>query len=548
MPKTQVLVVVLGLALVLGPALAQSPSAARVLEQAGQLEQAMKEYHAVLEQKPDNIQAYQGFYRVCLRLARYDSLEAVSLRLSELKPDQPQYVLGRTDGLLGLKRKKEATALCGNYVKRWPYQATALVDVLERWKEYGTATSALLTARQSHANSLVYADRLVALYELQDRYAEATREIVRLCGSDPDLVRNHLEKLGEFARKAGASGILAELAKLEDPWARARAQAEVYLAIGKEAEALKVARQAMGPDGLYGFAHECEEEGAFNAALAVYQEQGLRADEARVLRKLGRNNEALTILAQEKNPKAWFELAEINRLELKNLSAAAANYERVLRMRRGNERAAFGLASSYIGLGRLDEARKSLISASRQTDRVLLLLARVFLYKSDLDSAKYYSQELVRRYPNSPLGNDGLEIALLCAGGERASELAQAMYEQETGAQEKALARCQTLGRGNDDVAQMAWFLRAQILRDAGQPRQAVAVLDSFALAFPESTRRPKQLMTQADVFAHDLKDEGLYRRKLEDVAVSFPGSPYAPVARSLLAEANRPVEPEMVR
>lgn len=530
-----------------GLARAQSLGAARILEQAGQFERALQEYRQVLEATPGDFGAYQGFQRMSRELARFDSLEAVSDRLARLMPDNPRYVLGRIDGLLGLRRRKEALGLCRSTVEKWPQQAVAVADVLESWAAFGEAAGYLLKARQDRADPRLHADRLITLYELEERYVEAAREIVLEINARTELLGGYLAKINEYARKTGAGPLRAEFARIADPWTRARATAEVYLALGREPEALNIARQALDRDGLYGFAHECEDAGAFAAALAVYQEQGLRPDQARVLRKLGRNKEALELLSQENSPAALYELAEIHRLENHNLEQAAAGYERVLKARPGDEPAVFGLASSQVGLGRLEETRQTLGTARRVTDRILLLTARVFLYRLDTDSARHYALELSRRFPESPLANDGLELALVASGGENAFVLARAMYEAETGAREQALGRCTDLAAGTDDVAELAWFLKARIRREAGEFKQALAVLDSFGRAFPGSPRRARQLMVKADIFLADLKDENKYRQMLEEVAIAFPGSAYAPVARSLLDLVNRPAAPGFI-
>lgn len=533
---------------VLGLASGQSVGAGRVLEQTGQFERALSEYRLVLEKNPRDLAAYQGFARVCRQLSRFDSLEAVSARLSASVPEESQFALGRMDGLLGLKRKKEALELGRKVIQIWPGQAAALAEVLERWREFGEAVNYMLLARPAKGSDQAYSDRLISLYELQNRYVDAAREIVRVLDYRSDLLKMYLGRIREYSRKTSSAQLLSELGKLKDQAARARAQAEVYFALGKEPEALKAARQGMNREGMYRLARECEESGALNTALAVYKEQDLRPDQARVLRKLGRDAEALALLGQDQNPDAWFELAELSRLRTRDMAAAAKGYEKVLRSRPTDEPAGFGLAYCQTALGQLEQARKTLAQVKPQSDRVLFLTAEVFLYRQDLDSARYFSQELVRRYQESPLANDGLELILLCSGGERASELARAMYESRTGAIQKALERCAVLARGRDDVAEQSWFLRARLLRDSNRPKSAVSVLDSFALAFPLSSRRPKQLMEQADLYLRDLKDENKYRQMLEQVALLFPGSPYAPVARSLLAEANRPTEPGVVR
>lgn len=536
------------LAVLLAVARGQSLGTARALEQAGQFEQALGEYRGILEKNPRDLAAFQGFVRVCRQLARFDSLEAVSARLRASFSDVPEYALGQVEGLLGLKRRKEAMELGRRLVGQQPDQALALAELWQRWREFGEATNYLLLARPTKGVDPLYTDRLLALLELQNRYGEATKEIVELVNQRPELLSRYLGQIRTYSQKVPTAQLVTELGRIKHQKARVRAQAEVYLGIGKELEAVKTARQGMDRSELYRFARECEGAGALQAALTIYQEQQARADQARVLRQLGRHAEALALLAQEQRPESWFELAELKRLQTGNLAEAAKMYERVLQSRPQDEPAGFGLASCQVGMGLLEPARRTLAVIRPQTDRVLLLTAEICLYRQMFDSVAYFARQILRQYPDSPLANDALEFVLLSREGPRTRELAQAMYAGRTGNIQQALAKSEELGRGEDDVAELAWFLRARLLRESRQPRQAVAVLDSFALVFPQSSRRPRQLMEQADLFLRELGNENKYREMLEQVALLFPGSAYAPLARSLLAEANRPAEPGVVR
>ncbi len=526
---------------------AQSIGVARMLEQVGQLDRALDEYRFVLVNQPHNLSAYQGFRRVSVQLESYDSLVAVSKRLAKARPGEFQYVQGEIEGLFGLKRRKEALAECRRATEKWPAEIVQLAVMLEQWNEYGEAIGYLVRLRSNRGDELLHADRLVELYELQGRRVEAVREIVGIVSRQPDALAAYLGRLREYARKANSRSLLAELRRIKDPWARARAEAELYLGLGKQSEALKAARAGMNRDGLYGFAHECEDVGALNAALAIYQEQELCPDQARVLRKLGREKEALRVLAQDQSPEALFELAEIYRIEKKDYRAAAGAYERVLKLRPGHEAAVFGLGSAQVALGQLDQARVTLGRLKSPTERVLFLLARVLFYRQEFDSARYYVAELAQRFPQSFLVNDGLDLVLLTHGGEQAQELAQAMLESETGADEAAARRCQELAKGNDIVAEQACFLLARIARKQGKSKDALAILDGFIERFEQSPRQARARLEQAEIFSRDLKDENRYRQTLEELIVDFPGSPYAPVARSLLAEANRPAGPEII-
>ena len=186
-----------------GSARAQSIGTARILEQAGQTDRAMAEYRLLLDKTPRDMAAYQGFARTCRQLARFDSLKAVSSRLSIAAPEEPQYVLGRMDGLLGLKRRKEALELGRSMVARWPRQAAAAADVLERWQELSEATSYLLAARKSQGDARAYAERLITLYELQDRYVELV-DTGGMGVEDVDNLTAHIEEQIEIAIDSAA--------------------------------------------------------------------------------------------------------------------------------------------------------------------------------------------------------------------------------------------------------------------------------------------------------------------------------------------------------
>ncbi len=530
------------LVVILGSASGQSTSGAMTLEQAGQLEQAWDEYRAVLARSPADFTAYDGFRRLSAGLGRFDSLLAVSTRLAEASPDNVQFRLGAIEARFGLKQRGAALAECRQAAARSPGSVALLADLLQRYRENSEAISLLVQERARGRDPLLNADRLVGLYEAERRYGDATREIVLIANARPDALVGFLPRIRDYTRAAGAAAVLGELGRLADPWYRARAEAEVLLGAGREREAVVRAKQGLDRDGLYGFAHEAEEAGALAAALALYQEQGLLADQARVLRKLGRNADALAALVRDQSPEAKFERAELLRLENRDFVQAAAGYEEVLKRRPGDEPAAYGLAASRLALGRPAEARAAARGSNRPTDRLLLLGARAWLYEFEFDSCRQAVAQLAARFPQSPLLNDALELGILAAGGETQRELVTAMQELETGRAAQASVRAAKLAEGTDETAEQALLFLAEAWRRQEQPGKALAALDDFARRFPQSPRRPRGLFIKADVLLRDLKDENLYRRTLEELAEQFPGSAYAPVARSLLDQARQPV------
>jgi hypothetical protein len=173
-----------------------------------------------------------------------------------------------------------------------------------------------------------------------------------------------------------------------------------------------------------------------------------------------------------------------------------------------------------------------------------MLMVRVLFYLGELDTCRAQALRLAQQTPNSMLVNDALELALLCGSGERATELGDAMMELEQGRPEVALAEARGLSSGEDVVAEHAWFLAAEARVASGRPKDALAELDSFVVRFDASPRRARARFRQATLLRDVLKDESAFRKKLEELVVAFPGSAYAPVARALLEETNRPVLP----
>ena len=527
-------------------ALSQSYTSGLILEQAGQLDQSFEEYRLAVNKNSHDLPAYAGLVRLSERLERYDTLVAVSRRLVKLQPERPDYSFGLVGGLLGAKRTADARAEARRAAGKWPEGLRALGDVFARYKEYAPAIEYFEQAGKQSANPLSVADRLVDLYDAAGQPIQATREMVLVLDTQPEALDRYRQKLSAFAAR-GAPGLIGELEKVKDPAVRARAQAAVYLALKQDAEAVRVLKPVLSGQELYQFAHECEAQGALKAALAVYQDQKAHVDAARVLGLMGRLKEAQAELALDSGSGAQVELGDLYR-DQGDFQQAAESYQRVLARQPDNEPAAFGLASALLGLGRTGPARAAARGKSEEgsSDRLLFLVARTFFYEGQFDSASAYVAELVKRFPQSRLVNDGLELAVLTGSGDRAKELAGLMLDYETGAGRTDQAR--TLAKGDDPVAEQSYFLLARFLRREHKPKDALAALDEYRQRFGTSSLAPKGRLEQASVYLDDLKDEAKYRESLQQLIVEYPGSAYVPIARSLLAEATKPVAPGGIR
>jgi TolA-binding protein len=531
--------------LVAASAFAQSYTSGLILEHAGQVDRAFEEYRLAVNKNPQDQSAYDGFVRLAEQLKQYDTLVAVSRRLAKQYPDRPEYSFGLVGGLLAMKRTVDARAEGRQAAGKWPDRLAVLAEVFARHEDYASAIEYYEQARKRGGDSPPISDRLVDLYEAAGQPGPATRMMVSILNVSPQMLDRSRQKLSALAVRGGA-GIIGELEKVRDPATRARAQAVVYLATKREAEAVRVLRPVLTTQELYQFARECETQGALRAALAVYRDQKAHADAARVLRLMGRIAEAQAELALDNGIEAQFELGELYR-DQGDYQRAAESYQRVLSRQPNHEPAAFGLASALLGLGRTEPARAAAIGKSvPSSDRLLYLVARTFFYEGQFDSAGAYVAELVKRYPQSKLVNDGLELAMISGGGERAKELAHLMLAYETGAEDTGKAR--VLAEGDDPVAEQAYFLLARLLRRGHKPKDALAALDVYRRRFGNSVLAPKARLEQAMLYLEDLKDEAKYRETLEQLIVEYPGSAYVPIARNLLAEAAKPVAPEGIR
>jgi len=539
------------LASVLSVAAAQNLRTAQILEQAGQLEQAFVEYRLAVSANPGDLSSFQGLVRLSGRLGRYDTLEAVSLRLAKVKPEQSDFALGAVEAQFGLKRPAEALAALRRAAKTWPARVPDLADIAARWREYGEAASLLQQARAATHDDRAYAERLIDVYGRHGQFIPATREIVAILNRQPEALGAYAQKLSAYAGKADTRALISELDRISAPEVRVRAQATVYLALGKDAEAVRTLKPVLGDQEMYQLARELETEGEPAAALLIYEQQQAHADAARMLRRLGRDKEALAELALDSGAGAQFELAELYRAQ-HDYRAAADAYDRVLKRQPNHEPALFGLASVQVGTGNLAQARATTRRISRPTDRVLLLLAEAFFYDGMFDSAQTQIQALVRQYPRSILVNDGLEFAVLIveSSNDESSlrELGRAMLDCETGAFAAGADLAGKLAQGSGAIAERAALLRAQIYRRAGKPKDALAALEEFPRKFAGSPLRARARLEQAYLLRDDLKDESKFRETLEGLVLEYPGSAYVPFARSLLAESARPISPTDIR
>jgi tetratricopeptide (TPR) repeat protein len=396
-------------------------------------------------------------------------------------------------------------------------------------------------ARAASGDSSAYASQIVAAYEAAGDVAGAVREIVDELGRRPKAFPDFRQRIAAHASRGSAARLLAEVGRIPDATTRARAHAAVYLATRRVPEAVRVMKGLGDRAALLQFGRECEDESTLEAAAAVYRDLEMHVDAARVLRRLGRSSEARRELEQTSGVEAQVELGSLL-LEGREFERAAAVFESALRQRPGDEAAAFGLGSARLGQGRLAEARTAALGRGQQSDRLLLLVARSHFYAGDFDSCRVRVMELARRFPRSALVNDGLELAVVAGAGDRAGELARAMLDFEVGDDAAGVARARALTGADTLLESHALLLLARFDLRQGRPRDALARLDTLVARYPAGPLAPRAEYDKAVIYRDELHDDAKYKEALERLVLTALGSPWAPVARSLLAEANQPV------
>ena len=521
--------------ILISSALGQDVYRGQILEQAGQFEEAFGVYRALIQDNPNNRQALLGFIRVCRHLERYDSLLIVLRRLENKGEKGFDLNLGIIEALLKTKCRQEALNRAHKLLQHWPERVLEVANVLTTAGEFSVAAQYLEKALKTTGFRMDYADFLIVIYEKAGNWLEAARIISEIVNRDGRHLTRFLPMLRAYGQQANFSRILTELGRINDSKLRARAQAAVYLGAGEELAAVRVLKPVYNQDELNLFARECEKEGALNAALAIYSEQNAWADGARVLRQLGRVEEALRFLERDSTPAGVLESAEIARIEKNDFKKAACAYEMVLRRRPDDATALYGLAAALVGLRQLDSAQKVLRSIKQPDDQALLLLIQVHFYLGQFESVPKAASALGQRFPNSLLVNDGLRLGLLTFNGEKAKKLAQAMLDYEANDDQNGIKTARELAQDKDLIAQEAYSLLARFYCRQKKFREALAILDTSLTRFPHGEFAPRTLLQQAEIYRDGLKDEVHFRSTLERLIIDFPGSPYVPIARHLL-------------
>ncbi len=518
--------------------LAQDLHRAQLLEQAGQYEPALKIYQKAVEKNPQDLPAITGFIRVCRRLELYDTLYTVINRLKKTPVNAVTLELGLIEALFGLKRRTEAVARVNDFARQHPERLIELTEILKLHRENSLAIRYLQSTLKTRQFRIDYAERLVELYEQERKLSAAVEVIAEIINYDRRRIDLFFDRLYNYGKMADASKIINSLNRIKDPLLRARAQAEVYLGAGDELTAVALLKNHSSQQELYLFARRCEERKALKAALAIYQHLKLTTDIARMLRQLDQVTEALKLLESDTTPEGSFELAEIARIKLRDFTRAVTAYRQVLRHRPDDLPALTGLALALLGLQKVDSAYSIISRINQPDDRALYLKVKLLFYQEKLDSIYPVVEQLTTRFPDSPLLNEALALSLLTLSSKEAKKLIPALIAYDVGDYENCIKNCQQISTPDTLLTQNTLFLLSQALVETGRYQDAINTLKNMIERFPNTELTPRALLRQAEIYQNYLKDQNRYTHLLKQLLLTFPGSPYASIARDLLKKS----------
>lgn len=529
-------------------AFAQSPvsdlNLGAVLENAGQLEAARNIYFGALRSDRFNREAYERLKGLEFRTGDFEHFIAFTDSLLRKNPGNPELVTGKAEGLIRLGRKNQGVALLDELVRGEPEHARQVGAVYEANGMNREAIQTYLGYRRRKNTPGIFAPNLMALYEKTGDYPSAAREAVSLLNVNPRLAGEYDRKFQFYAQKSAPAKVLAEIGQVRDPALRADFRAKVLLAAGRTPEALKEIELMNSTEQTLRFAQYAEQSDYLDAAAELFGKLGRRYDQARVRRKQGRLEEAARMLEQSTEPNAYFELAELERIEFHDFEHAAENYQKAIRAMPARVESYAGRAECLIRLGRLDDARAPLRAAPRRSDQILFQTAQIAFFQGVPDSAQFYARELMATVPQSPFVNDALELSLLIArGGDGLKNFTRARFDFVQDRLDSSVEQARSIIRSDTVWADQAYLLLADCYRAQKAPNQALGALDELEKNVPGSPFRARARYVKALVLLEDLKNEAEYRRVMESVYNDFPGSPYAALARNRLIPTSKPRE-----
>lgn len=523
---------------------AQDLNLAILYETQGRLTEARQVLRQYLLRNPLDTQAYRRYQAMAFKLQAYDELIALVDTLLLAFPGQSDLMIGRAEAFIRSGRKSAGVGILENLARQRIELTQQVGRILEDNQLFAEAIRLYQEYRRRKNNPTIFSSELLRLYEQTGDYRAATQEGVRLLNIDNALAGEYERKFQSYVQRSDPEPIIEQLRKVTNPATRCRLLARVLLAAGRGTSAITEVERLNSHQEMLDFARYCEQAGYLEVALELYQritDNSLQWHKAQLLRKLGRIREAVDVLQSASTPEALFELAELQRLELKDYVQAAEGYREIVKIKPDYFQAYYGLSRCLLRQGDFKEAESALKAMPKLTDQALYELALLFFYQEKFDSCKNRIEQLLTDHPQSHYTNDGLELLVLIArGGEGLKTYARARFAFEQGDIDSAISLCRAIINSDRQWADQAYLLLADCYRGNREMNQALSALAEMERNLPQSEFRARSRYLQAIIYLDNFHDEAQYRKLMESVFMDFPDSPYAALARNRLLPGSK--------
>lgn len=481
-------------------------------------------------------QLYEHYKALALQSGEAKNFCEFSHKLLALNPENPEIIMGLAEGNFRLGERDKGMKYLENLFKKWPEEIRKIGPLLRR---YGMEEEAIVfyeRYRKKRKDDYAYAFEIASISEDLGDYKRATLEIIKLLNKSDDPY--YERTLTGYISKVDPNFIIKKAKGIKGKRTRSRVLARLYLSLHRYKDAEKELK-GNTPRELSEFARIAFEEEAYELAASLYGRLGDYINQARVLEKTGRVEEAIKVLESNNSSPAIMERARLY-LAIHNFKRASELYKRI----KGTPQAIYGLTKAYIGMGDFDKAEKLLKGIKEPTDKTLFWLFKINLFKRNFDSARIYINKLAFRYPASPLLNDALEYGVIISiRPQYLDEYIQAMLLYETGNYEKGEEILKKIMSSNGELSDDAYLLLAKFYKAEDKPTLSISAYRELKEKFPKSHLLPRALLEEAQLYK-SLKDEERYKQTLRELVLDYPTSTQAPIARELLESLGKPPMP----
>lgn len=538
---------------------------ARSLVRQRRLEEAVKVYEELHRDYPEDLRIHQNLSNTYLATKRFDELIQIS---QEGLKDNPgnliilRYLgwayLGKGEREKGLEVVEQMIAL--NPKGKGNYQMAA--SLLVSSKNFDEAIEVYLRGRRVFADEMLFAGELAFAYQSKGDYEGAVSELLSLLRANPRQalwVERQIKAMLKKGDPARIVGVLERESQTDVPPQLHKILGDIYLSQGEYEAASKEYESSGGVDALVQLGKRAEEEGLYQVAVTTYQrvlqtskdpgvisEASLRIGIS--LRRLGRFEEALESFESvasrypQLRGEALYEIGKMWSEDLGESEKAVHRFEELFETpgeKLGAE-AGLSLVDCWLKLGELEKAEEVCHKLSAlKPDRAAFLLAEIQYYRGEFEEAVRLYREVVEQHKGSEVVNDALE-RILVAGESRGDELKDYAKAELLGVQgrfDEGLDLLRTVIRRDPSLAPRATFLMGNLLKEKGEPHQAIGAYQDLLNNYPPSPLCPYAKLAIGEVYATRLKARERGIEELESLLVEYPDFPLCDLVRDKIEE-----------